>query len=786
MSSPAAPPTRAAGEISEPGADPAPIGASPLYLLVGLLLVGVAVAIVAVQYASAPVPPGVDPGDWIQRSFAYVGLPYPPAQAISSPYLYPPIIFPFLGATVLVTGNALSAGFVFGAAILAVYGLASILLARRAFGHGALQVGFVALSVLNGTLLSMLFWGGYPNVVGFVFFDLTVFFFIAFLQDERPVYALGIWIGASLTFLTHSLTFYMLGGALALTIFLLLVMGRFRLGPWIRNRGHQVGAVVLVATVGLYTGVTRALGIPHPNYLSSNPAAFKLDNIGEIFIPFSAGPAVTPAGGSVYLDPVVAFALVAFLGLAVVLALLVLGRRWPGWTTPTLVIAGGWTAAAFLLPAGGYLAHVDTDYSRFAYYLPQPIALLVLGALDRAVTTKEEARAAPVPRTSAAPAWRRRVDVRNVALHGAVFLGVILLLANVSLPAVAANEQGNTGEAHDQSFLQAVNFLKSSPTPGSVLTYQGAARWVEALTARGTYDFGPTWLLFERYQVTNAELAFWATNSYVAVTNNQAVLSYSPPASPVLSQAPMYTIYDEGVTLPILRALPGATVMNLSSGNGTHPVALSDFGAPTLSYAGTPLPRGTLDYQGSGVTVDQISTIGAGGDAWINYTFTGTTTSQIRSIQLGLAPPLPGVPTLHEGGSPSIQFQGGSFTWSVPTSLGQLPNPVTVTTDGQITPAPQSVSVNASGLPYTVLLGLNDPAPSGAFSVSIALATGGTSNPATVLPATMLTQSFLQGYDIHFLLLPASAPYSQNIALYQFAFQYRIVYQNPEWLILQG
>jgi hypothetical protein len=286
--------------------------------------------------------------------------------------------------------------------------------------------------------------------------------------------------------------------------------------------------------------------------------------------------------------------------------------------------------------------------------------------------------------------------------------------------------------------------------------------------------------------VSNAELAFWATNSYVAVTNNQVVLSYSPPATTILSQSPMYTVYDQGVTIPMLRALPGATLLNVTEGNGSQSLSLGGLGTPTFTYSGTPQANGLLAYTGSGVAVTQRSTIGQGGDAWINYTFTGSNAARIDTVQLALAPPLPGVPTLHSAGAPTIQFTGGAFTWSVTTTLGQLPNPATISTSGAVNPAPSSVSINASGLPNTVLMGLHDPNPTGDFPVSIALRTDGTSNPGTVLPPVMSTPAFLSGFAIHFLLLPASAPYGQNVALYQFAFQFRIVYQNSEWLILQG
>ncbi|MCI4328443.1 MAG: hypothetical protein L3J86_02550, partial [Thermoplasmata archaeon] len=81
-------------------------------LLSALAIVLAAVAVLEAAYSQSPVPPGVDPGDWLQRSFAFVGLPHPPSMAVGSPFLYPPLAFPFLGALVLATGSPLTAGFV--------------------------------------------------------------------------------------------------------------------------------------------------------------------------------------------------------------------------------------------------------------------------------------------------------------------------------------------------------------------------------------------------------------------------------------------------------------------------------------------------------------------------------------------------------------------------------------------------------------------------------------------------------------------------------------------------
>src|SRR4029077_1688086 len=72
-------------------ADPSAEGLPSAWWLVPMLaIVAVAVGSLELAYRQNPLPPGVDPGDWIQRSFAWVGLPAVPFDAVGSPFLYPP------------------------------------------------------------------------------------------------------------------------------------------------------------------------------------------------------------------------------------------------------------------------------------------------------------------------------------------------------------------------------------------------------------------------------------------------------------------------------------------------------------------------------------------------------------------------------------------------------------------------------------------------------------------------------------------------------------------------
>ncbi len=754
------------------------------YVLAAVAVIAAAVAVIEWQYGLAPVPPGVDPGDWLQRTYPLIGRAYPPAQAIGSPYLYPPFIFPFLAATVVATGNPLTAAFLFAGVLFAVYGLTALLLAWRALEKGTFRVAFVALSVLNGTVIAMMFWGAYPNLAGFILMDLSLFFLIGFLQTERAVYAAGIWIAAALTYLAHSLTFDLLLAALALSFLLVVAAGRFP-RRWLANRGHLVGLAVLAGTVVAYTEVSRYLGIPHPDYYYANPAAYVIDNLGELFGPLGNSPAVTPPGSSVFLAPVVVFALLTAAGLVTLVVTALLARKRPPWVRPVGLVAAGWLAAVVLAPAGGYLVHIDTDYTRFLYFLPQPLALLALAAADRWVGDRSDVREPEVPPAPASDGAvrRRRLRPSGVLIHGALVLLICLLVVNVTIPVAQSNERVNTFAAHDPLFLAAIDYLNGNPRPGAVLTVQGATRWVEALTARAAYDPGPTWLLFENWQITNAEESYWALNCYTAATNNELVYSYSNLSSPLLSEAPLYSIYQLGVAVPILRVLPGASTLNLTVGGTPTQVTLSSLAAAGSTFA----PDGTgavVRFGAQGVQVQETVAFGGPSDSWLNLTLTPSPGESLDQATLALGPPPPLVSSLRAPPPPSVALAPGAFAWSVAAGLGQLPGNVNVTTNGTWSPAPSSVSEGGPGLPGTIQATFPNPAPTQPLSVGLRLSTPNTSNPGTDLPSLLPTNQFLADYDVHYLLLPQTPQYAQTIAFYQAELGFVPVFQNSEWILL--
>ena len=237
-----------------------------LFLWVSLAIVVGAIAVLEFTYSSWPIPPGVDSGDWIQRSFGWVGLAHPPMDAVGSPFLYSPLIFPMIGGTELLTGSPTTTGFLFGGLLLAAYGLSVIHLSRRFLRSGPFQVLFVGLAVLNGTTLQILFWGGYPNFLAFVFFNEGLVFLLAFARTRSTRDGLLLYVIASLLFLTHELTFVLFVATLLTTALFLLAQDRKWLGVFL-SRANVLGLVILATTVGGYIEITKHLGIESPGVL---------------------------------------------------------------------------------------------------------------------------------------------------------------------------------------------------------------------------------------------------------------------------------------------------------------------------------------------------------------------------------------------------------------------------------------------------------------------------------------------------------------------------------------
>ncbi|MCI4324409.1 MAG: hypothetical protein L3K00_00755 [Thermoplasmata archaeon] len=768
-----------------------------LELISAIVLVFAAVAILEAAYSQSPLPPGVDPGDWLQRSYAFVGLPHPPVQAVGSPYLYPPLAFPILGALVVLTGSPLTAGFVFGGLLLTLYGLSCIVLGWAYLRPGAPRLLFVGLAVLNGTTLSMLFWGGYPNVFAFLFLNLAFVGLLRFLR--APTFWNGVWMYgmAGLLYLTHTLTFAMLiVGALGAIV--LVATSRPAVVRTFFSLRALLATLALLIPAGTYELLSRIYHISHPGYLYANPAALVLDNLGEMFQPLGGAPMFFPAGAPFVTSPDVVLAMLLASAAAIVVAVLYLDRRVRGWLNDPLRIGLGWLAATLAVPALGDLAHIGTDYTRFVYFLPLPISLVVALFVERMLSpepTKEESSAPaaaratpPVVVAPTRPVASGRPRPAHSAGRASAFLGVwfvvVVLLTLVTLPVVTSNETHDTGKSHDSLLLAATQWLQTNPNSGSVLTTSSTARWVEAISDRGAYDPGPTWLLFEPWQVTNAELAYWALNGPDAITNNQVAFGFSPTSTPGQSEAPIYTPYIEGVPIPTVRIDPASIVVAFTHANASGNLSVATLGAPTWAATSTATPTAWLNYTSSVANVsEQVATGLQSGVGWVNFTVTPSSGTNVLQLGFSLEGPPPNDPVVHSGYLDNITEANDQVDWNVSIALGQLPGKVLIGTSTSVSPATATVTVN-SGSPRNVASAtVTNPEPSEPLRASVEFRTAGTSNPATTLPPVMSTGAFLSNFDIQFALLPNASNFAAVVALLETTYGFHIAFTNSEWQV---
>ncbi len=183
-----------------------------------------AVTLLEVSYATAPIPPGVDPGDWITRSGAYVGLPSPPVASFGAPVHLPAPALSAPRGPPPIPGRADSPpDYVAGGLLLLFFGISLIYVAFRFIRFGPLQLAFVGACMFSGTLLYMLFWGAYPNFFAFVFLNLAIVYLLAFARTGDNTAGLLLGVSLSLLYLAHSLTFAIAVVTVGVTAVLLLL-----------------------------------------------------------------------------------------------------------------------------------------------------------------------------------------------------------------------------------------------------------------------------------------------------------------------------------------------------------------------------------------------------------------------------------------------------------------------------------------------------------------------------------------------------------------------------------
>lgn len=818
------------------------------YVAFMLLLVGIAVALFEWAYAANSYPPGGDSGRWIAMSYPYAGMRYPAPGPFAYPFSYPPMSLLLLAALARITGNPATTGFAAAGTLVALYGISVVLVARRFLDSGPLQLAFVGLALFNDTILVLLFWGDYPNMLGFAALNVAMVALLVFLRRGTTASGLAFYGTLGLVFLTHDLTFAIAAAAAGVAGLVFLVHRRIGVGFLVRY-GNLLGVALLAVVIAAWEATSFLAGVPHPGYVYGNPAAYAVKGVGHVFDPIPAGCNNCPWDN---LPPSVALAALIALPIGIQVALF-LARRvtlltkvaWPFTAAPGSVglraasvrivdgrtlVAAAWLSAAFLTPAIGWLAHADTVYFRFGYFLPVPAALVACVLVERfaypwlvpfdrppsrwptvrtvrarvakAVTLLDRRRlrrptavtprwaASPFPpvvpdpdlRALGAPVPSRAARRRAQWAAGAIAVALALVLAAQTAPALAKNRD-SFRNGLDGNFTAAMQYLQGAP-PGAVLsTDTNAAHWGEAVTARDFYvpSYVP-YLNFYPMLIGWGQQTYWAVNSRWATTDGLGVASFSGANDTTFPAMPLYSVYEDGVATPVLNLDPTSLVVvyaGSSHPNSTEPT----WGPASVSVAsGPPVVISATFVTSSFRLTDQVSVLGAG-TARIQLALVpapGVTVARLH-FALGTAPAAEAA--LHATDVRSISATGTGFSWVVnpPPGLGMGP----VDTAGNFSVAPTALTVYPH-LPG-MALDFAPATPGGPIDVVVTLVTPGLSNPGSTLPSLLDSRSFLANTGVHEILLPLTPSPESTAALARYLGAQEgavLAYSNPQWEVL--
>ncbi|MCI4356023.1 MAG: hypothetical protein L3K18_02610 [Thermoplasmata archaeon] len=569
-----------------------------------------AIGAIAILIAMAPyaLPSGGDPGEWITSSYPYVGLPYPTWIV---PGQYPPLLFPLLGSLVRLLGPVQAGrGFVVLMAIL--LGLSSYFLARSVVRSRSVALAAEGFVVLSPTLIQMFFWGGYPNLLGLVFFNLSLGFFLRFVRSAQPTHAFLFWVATAATVLTHSLVATILGGTL-LVVFVFVVWQRWLPRTFYRSRAALAGLGVFVASVGGFYLLTRLAGVPHPQYLQTSAFAYVKSGIVGIYSVI-VNPYVPGFRPSVVEAEIASF-VIAGLILFVLVGLRLLA---PARLTLGLLLVLAMFGTVIGGAIVGWELSVVTDYLRFGYFLVVPLGLGLALIVDELVhasprwfaNSRRELRHTSRAAVGAAPSVEKlpplhppsgpgRWTTFGIAAFAIFIVALVLSAGLVTYPSLATQEQLYSASFHDTSFLSALHDIRDSGVAGNVFTVGGAAKWTRAILDRNAYTpFIATRYTFDPTHLDYEELAYFAMVAHDTVTNSLVAATIAGANATFDNVTPDYQASYFGVFTPVATILP--QIFNVSVSNRTTTLIESVTGNPHILPPTDGRPDMTLVYPETG------------------------------------------------------------------------------------------------------------------------------------------------------------------------------------------
>lgn len=705
--------------------------------LVGGLAFGL--CIVFVYMSQHLVPPGGDPGEWIAGSYQLIGQPFPSWYASSDS---PPLMFPLLGALIVLGGGPLPGARLFVLVEAVLLGGSIFVLGRSLTRHPITALAIEGFVLVNPTLDGLFFSGAYQYLFSFVFMNLAIAYAIRFIRSRRNLHLALFWLSATAAIFSHPSMIAEIPGVLAIMGLVLLWMRQLPkelITTWTGRLGIAFFAGV---SVTWYVLLPRLLGVHQNSFLLKNGYFTVIAHtIGVVF-----SSVVDPFFPKWFLVPTQALETMALLLAAGGLGIVVLRLFRPRWLTLPWVAVLSWGLAQVVFGYVGFKLEIVTPYVRFGELLVLPIiaaaGMAIEGTAFWVSTIVEKPEPPPpAPQSYHRVLWRRirtspRWTLVLPALVAAAFLVLLgLYVHGQTLPNFQRLETADTNLAHNASFLNMLGYINNSSISGSILTMAHATSWTRAITHRDVYaPFLPGYALNAPHILIDEQVGF-ALNYRYAVTNDLVAFTSYGYSAPYSTAYPLYESSYFGLFFPVLRVLPQSLVVNesgllvpLVTANSPPPVyLLPAAGGSTFG----------IELTGRGVNVTILASATPGTDAGsLTITANATGPTNLTGLSAGLRPGFGGSAWYNETGDP------GSFEWNpagifpgygyttgvVSPATALVPLPL-----GRNASLASPVGLNLSVAPPTALNG-RPGAPQASLSVSIALASPYSTNFVTGLP----------------------------------------------------
>ncbi|MGA7923354.1 MAG: hypothetical protein WCA77_05205 [Thermoplasmata archaeon] len=731
-----------------------------------------------------PIPSGSDEGRWLTYGYAFVGLHFPPQ---SVPIGYAPISFPILGAAVGLTGSPVTGSLAYvGITVIAlgasVYYLGTTILYRR-----ALALLLEGLVLFEPGFMRLVFFGSYPFLLSFVFLVLAVAFALRFLKSGRTGYLLAFWAAVSATVLTHSL-------AAAVVVGFIVVFGLFlliarRLPREVFTSGYSIGGILLfITSVGGYYGLTWLLHIPHPTYLNVGSTT---STLVQAISPFHVGLIISLVHHGVKLTPAVAFDIIIGLIVFILLVLLICRAARPQWLSLSVLALAAWGIVPMGGAAVGYLLHIATDFSRFAYVLYIPLiagGVLTADFAIRWYLDELPTGTRPFPWGPTHPAGfvssdpavvstarpRPRSASAAVAVAAIAAVIVVLLASLVSVPAFQADELQYTAIGHDSEFLQTIHALQNAGVPGSVITDSTQTdKWVAALTNRntylplhaGTFDFTPS-------VIRASQMAHFAVTAHWVATNGLMVAQVNGLSTGNFVGAPSLGIYYDGYAENILGLNPSELAV-LWAGTST-PVPVYDPTTQVVVSLPSNAPVLVVSFLDANLTVTTTTVLNSGSAS--GTTAVSAVAAAGHELE-GLSASLTNLPlaTLNVTQTGTSDFSLTTFGYGGHIGINAVMRPGTT---GVVQPGKPTSTLTVSSRSSSAIGNTS-------LGLSFAFSAPESSNPIKTLPAVMTAPQLWATWNTRWVLLLNNPIETRTAEFLSTEFGTLLYYANTQYLLIE-